>query len=48
MNYIKKLIEHTIGKSISIDVKKLQENTNFDETFTDLEEYVKMGVSIED
>lgn len=48
MNYIKKLIEHTIGKSISIDVKKLQENTNFDESFTDLEEYVKMGVSIED
>lgn len=48
MNYIKALIERTIGKSISIDVKKLEENTNFDEAFTDLEEYVKMGVSIED
>ena len=47
-NYIKELIENSIGKSISIEIKKLEENTNFDETFTDLEEYVKMGVSIED
>lgn len=45
---LKTTIENTIGKEVEIEIKLLQENISFEEQFTDVEEYVKMNISVED
>jgi DNA polymerase-3 subunit gamma/tau len=45
--YIQQIIEETVGKSVSVEIRLLDENINFDEAFTDVEEYVKMGIDLE-
>ncbi len=45
---LKDIIENTIGKSVDLEVKLLSENTTFEESFEDVEEYVKMNISVED
>ena len=45
--YIQEIIEDTVGKSVSVEIRLLDDNINFDEAFTDVEEYVKMGIDLE-
>ena len=45
---LKNIIENTIGKNVDLEVKLLSENTTFEESFEDVEEYVKMNISVED
>lgn len=44
---LKGIIENTIGKEVEIDVKLLANNTTFEDNFADLDEYVKMNISVE-
>ncbi len=46
--YIQGVINDTVGKEVPVDIRMLENNTNFEEAFTDLEEYVKMDISMED
>ncbi len=45
---LKGVIENTIGKSVELEVRLLDNGTTFEDSFTDVEEYVKMNISIED
>ena len=45
---LKGIIENTIGKEVELDVKLLANNTTFEDNFADVEEYVKMNISVED
>ena len=45
---LKNIIENTIGKNVDLEVKLLSDNTTFEESFEDVEEYVKMNISVED
>ena len=48
MDALKGVIENTIGKSVEIEVRLLENGVSFEDSFTDIEEYVKMNISIED
>ena len=39
---LKNIIENTIGKSVELEVRLLEDNVSFEEAFTDVEQYVKM------
>ena len=45
---LKGIIENTIGKEVELEVKLLANNTTFEDNFADVEEYVKMNISVED
>ena len=45
---LKNIIQNTIGKEVELEVKLLSNNTTFEESFEDVEEYVKMNISVED
>lgn len=45
---LKSVIESTIGKSVELEVRLLEENAAFEDTFTNVEDYVKMNITIED
>lgn len=45
---IKQTIERTIGKSVAVETRLLEEGTVFEDAFTDVTEYVKMNIAIED
>ena len=45
---VKNTIEETIGKTVSVNIQELKADTNFDDAFTDVEEYVKMNIAVED
>ena len=45
---LKNIIQNTIGKEVELEVKLLADNTTFEESFEDVEEYVKMNISVED
>ena len=45
---LKDIIQNTIGKEVELEVKLLSNNTTFEESFEDVEEYVKMNISVED
>lgn len=45
---LKNVIERTIGKSVDLEVRLLEENAAFEDTFTNVEDYVKMNITIED
>lgn len=48
LDALKGVIENTIGKTVEVDVRLLESGTSFEDAFTDVEEYVKMNISIED
>ncbi|MGN0369059.1 MAG: DNA polymerase III subunit gamma/tau [Butyrivibrio sp.] len=48
LNSVKNTIEQTIGKSVEIEIRLLENNTTFEDSFTDVEQYVKMNIAIED
>ncbi len=45
---IQRTIENTIGKKIEMEINLLDNNVTFEDAFTDVEEYVKMNISVED
>ncbi len=45
---LKDIIQNTIGKEVELEVKLLSNNTTFEDSFEDVEEYVKMNISVED
>lgn len=45
---LKNIIENTIGKSVELEVRLLEDNVSFEEAFTDVEQYVKMEITVED
>jgi hypothetical protein len=45
---LKDIIENTIGKAVELKIQLLANNTTFEESFEDVEEYVKMNISVED
>ena len=45
---LKGIIENTIGKEVELDIKLLANNTTFEDNFADVEEYVKMNISVEE
>ena len=45
---LKGIIENTIGKEVELKMQLLANNTTFEESFEDVEEYVKMNISVED
>ena len=48
MDALKGVIENTIGKAVDIEIRLLEQGKSFEDSFTDVEEYVKMNISIED
>lgn len=48
MTSLKHIIEDTIGKSVELEAKLLDENVSFEDAFTDVEQYVKMNITVED
>ena len=48
MDALKGVIENTIGKTVDIEIRLLEQGKSFEDSFTDVEEYVKMNISIED
>ncbi len=48
INMLKSIIENTIGKEVELRIQLLAANTTFEESFQDVEEYVKMNISVED
>ena len=48
VNELRNVIESTIGKSVELEVRLLEENAAFEDTFTNVEDYVKMNITIED
>ena len=45
---LKDIIQNTIGKEVELEVKLLSNNATFEDNFEDVEEYVKMNISVED
>ena len=45
---LKQLIEEKIGKTISIEVRYVEEGRRFEESFVDIEKLIQMDVIIED
>lgn len=45
---LKGIIENTIGKEVELRIQLLAANTTFEDSFQDVEEYVKMNISVED
>ena len=45
---LKGIIENTIGKEVELKMQLLANNTTFEESFEDVEEYVKMNISVEE
>lgn len=48
INYVQDTIADTIGKSVSVRTRLLDSGTNFEDSFTDIENYVKMDIDVED
>lgn len=48
MKALKEAIGATIGKQVEIEVRLLDSNVTFEDAFTDVTEYVKMPITIED
>ena len=48
LDMLKGIIENTIGKEVELKIQLLAHNTTFEESFQDVEEYVKMNISVED
>lgn len=48
MSSLKSVIENTIGKGVEIEIRLLDENAVFEDTFTNVEDYVKMNITVED
>lgn len=48
MGSLKSVIENTIGKSVELEIRLLEENAVFEDTFTNVEDYVKMNITVED
>ena len=42
------LIEERIGKTITIEVRKVEEGRRFDDSFVDIEKVIHMDITIED
>lgn len=47
LNYIRQIIENTIGKEVPVEVTLLDEGADFNQSFTDLKEFIKMDVEEE-
>ncbi len=45
---LKDLITQRIGKEIEIDVRSVPEGGSFDDSYVDLEKYIKMDITVED
>ncbi|MGN0375188.1 MAG: DNA polymerase III subunit gamma/tau [Butyrivibrio sp.] len=45
---LKNIIRNTIGKDVELEIRLLTDNTTFEESFEDVEKYVKMNISVED
>jgi len=45
---IKHLIEEKIGKTVSIEVRQVEEGRRFEDSFVDIEKIVHMELTIED
>ena len=48
MDALKGVIENTIGKAVDIEIRLLEQGKSFEDSFTDVEEYVKMNISLQD
>lgn len=48
LDNIREVIERTVLKTVDFEVRLLEKDTTFEESYADLSEYVKMGFSIED
>lgn len=48
MENLKTVIENTIGKTVAMELKMLEKEETFEDSFADVEEYVKMNITIED
>ena len=47
LNYVRQIIENTIGKEVPVEVTLLDEGADFNQSFTDLKEFIKMDVEEE-
>ncbi|MCM1309205.1 MAG: DNA polymerase III subunit gamma/tau [Butyrivibrio sp.] len=45
---LKRVIEDTIGKNVELEVTLLDAGGSFEDTFTNVEDYVKMDITVED
>lgn len=48
INYVQDTIADTIDKSVPVRMKLMDTGTNFEDSFTDIENYVKMDIDVED
>lgn len=48
LNAIKEAIAGSIGKTVEVEIRLLTDNVTFEDAFTDVTEYVKMNITIED
>lgn len=45
---IRTLIEQKVGKQIELDVRQVEEGRRFEDSFVDIEQFIKMDITVED